>query len=96
MNSRILLSLKWFSSSSSSEFWDIHWKRKAENKLIKSENKNKPITNKLKGAIPGNGAKILMISKLNILINPSTKNNKLLGIVEARVKSSGIEVLVYN
>ena len=29
----------------------------------------------------------LMISKLNILINPCTKNNKLLGIVEARVES---------
>ena len=57
---------------------------------MKSENTNKPITNKLKEAIPGNGAKILMISKLNILINPCTKNNKLLGIVEARVESSGI------
>ena len=31
-----------------------------------------------------------MISKLNILINPCTKNNKLLGIVEARVESLGI------
>ena len=29
----------------------------------------------------------LMISKLNILINPCTNNNKLLGIVEARVES---------
>ena len=33
---------------------------------------------------------LLMISKLNILINPCTKNNKLLGIVEVRVESSGI------
>ena len=33
---------------------------------------------------------LLMISKLNILINPYTKNNKLLGILEARVESSGI------
>ena len=32
----------------------------------------------------------MMISKLNILINPYTKNNKLLRIVEARVESSGI------
>ena len=57
---------------------------------MKSKNKNKPITNKLKETIPGNGAKILMISKLNILINPCTKNNKLLSIVEAMVESSGI------
>ena len=89
MNSRILLSLKWFSSYSS-QFWDIHWKRKPENKLIKSDNKNKIITNKLKGAISGNNTKILRISKLNILINPWTKNNKLLGKIEARVESSGI------
>ena len=68
-----------------------HSLKKQENKLIRLENKNKPITNKLKRAIPDNGAKILMISKLNILINPYTKNNKLLGIVEARVESSGIE-----
>ena len=90
MNSRILLSLSVFSFSS--EFWDIHQKkkRKQENKLIRSENKNKPITNKLKGAIPDNCAKILMISKLNILINPCTKNNKLLGIIEVRIESSGI------
>ena len=33
---------------------------------------------------------IVMISKLNILINPCTKNNKLFDIVEARVESSGI------
>ena len=32
----------------------------------------------------------LMISKLNILINPCTRNNKLLSIVEARAESSGI------
>ena len=88
MNFRILLSLNWFSSFL--EFWDIHWKRKPENKLIKSKNKNKPITNKLKRAILGNGAKILMISKLNILIDPCIKNNKLLGIVEAKVESSEI------
>ena len=65
-------------------------KRKQENKLIRSKNKNKQITNKLKGAIPGISAKIFMVSKLNILINPCTKNNKLLGIVEARVESSEI------
>ena len=35
-------------------------------------------------------SKTMMISKLNILFNPCTKNNKLLGIVEARVDSSGI------
>ena len=35
--------------------------------------------------------KRLMISKLNILINPCTKNNKLLGIVEAMIGSSRIE-----
>ena len=71
-------------------------KRKQENKLIRSENKNKPITNKLKGAIPGNGAKILMISKLNILIHPCTKNNKLLSIVEARVETSEIGFYFIN
>ena len=32
----------------------------------------------------------LIVSKLNILINPCTKNNKLLGILEARVESSRI------
>ena len=32
----------------------------------------------------------LMISKLNILINPCNKDNKLLSIVEVRVESSGI------
>ena len=57
---------------------------KKGNKLIGSENKNKPITNKLKGVIFDNGTKILMISKLNILINPCTKINKLLGIVEEK------------
>ena len=31
-----------------------------------------------------------MILELNILINPCTKNNKLLGTVEARVESSRI------
>ena len=66
-------------------------KRKQENKLIRSKNKNKQITNKLKGAISGNDAKILIISKLNILINPCTKNNKLLSTIEARVESAGIE-----
>ena len=48
-------------------------KRKQENKLIRSKNKNKQITNKLKGAILDNGTKILMVSKLNIFINPCTK-----------------------
>ena len=33
---------------------------------------------------------LLMISKLNILINRCTKNNKLISIVEARVESSRI------
>ena len=34
---------------------------------------------------------LLIISKLNILINPCTKNNKLLGIIETKVESSRIE-----
>ena len=33
---------------------------------------------------------LLMILKLNILNNPCTKNNMLLGIIEARVETSGI------
>ena len=41
----------------------------------------------------------LMISKFNILINPYTKNNKLLGTIEARVEiieNVIIEIIEYG